>query len=214
MLEVIYPTSDKCIICKNPIENQDKLICLHCNEKIKRCKSPMNLESKYESYRFICYSASYYSNLVREMIVRLKYKSDFICGEVLADYMYDVIKENNIKYDIITFVPTSKKRKKVRGYNQSEYIAKCIAKKNDIEVVNCLYKSKDTKDQIGLNGEERWKNIEGSFKILKKIDIKNKIILLVDDVVTTGATAYMCALELKKNGAKDIKVLTAAKSRI
>ena len=72
----------------------------------------------------------------------------------------------------------------------------------------------DTKDQIGLSGEERWNNMEKCFEIQESKFIKNKKILLVDDVITTGATAFHCAHNLKESGINDVCILTIAKSNV
>ncbi len=149
-----------------------------------------------------------------ELILNLKYKSDFKSGEVIANLMYKRLKQINISADIITFVPSSKKSYKKRGYNQSEYLARLISKNINIPVAYCLKKDINSKDQIGLNGIERWLNVRDSFKVYNKDYIKNKKIILIDDVLTTGATSFYCANELKKNGAKEIFILTAAKSHV
>ena len=93
-------------------------------------------------------------------------------------------------------------------------MAKGIGKIFNKKVYTLLAKTSRTLDQIGLDSSSRWENLSNSFmaKDLKKI--KNKIILLVDDVITTGATAYYCKEVLMKAGAKEVIVLTAAKSRI
>lgn len=83
-----------------------------------------------------------------------------------------------------------------------------------IHVKNYLYKIIETKDQIGLNDEMRWKNCSNSFRFNRKYSVKEKKILLVDDVITTGATAYSCAKEIKNAGAEAVIILTAAKSKL
>jgi len=163
---------------------------------------------------FDCYSAAYYSGAVVELIIKLKYKNSFRSGDVMAEYMYRTIEANKLEFDIITYVPMIKKDLKKRGYNQSEYLARTLKNYVDRPVKSCLSKVKSTKDQIGLDKRDRWNNIEGSFKIIDKNIVKNKNILLVDDVVTTGATAFYSALELKNSGAGKIIILTGARSRV
>ncbi len=162
----------------------------------------------------LLWSVFYYSNIVKELIIRLKYKSDFICGEILAKYMLELVKKNELKFDLISYVPMTKKALKNRGYNQSEFLANYLSRFLNIKVICNLIKTIDTKDQIGLSGEERWNNMKKCFKIEKSEIIKNKNILLIDDVITTGATAFHCAHNLKENGANNIYVLTIAKSNV
>ena len=80
--------------------------------------------------------------------------------------------------------------------------------------MSTLDKIRETKDQIGLNEEMRWRNILGSYRLRSDKKIKNKKILLVDDVMTTGATTFCCAEELIKGEANCVIILTAAKSKI
>lgn len=209
-LGVIYPVSNVCIACGE--ETSSPKLCKKCEAKIMKCNQSIMLQSTECRDVFKCFSAAYYSNVVVELVLALKYKSDFAAGNILAEYMIDLIKE--MKFDIITFVPSDKQAFKKRGYNQSEFLAKAIGKFLNVPVKEFIKKSRATKDQIGLDKEARWHNLNGSFKVHNNKLIENKIILLVDDVITTGATAYYCAKELKISGAKEVIVLTAAKSRI
>ncbi|MFD3158234.1 ComF family protein [Haloimpatiens sp. FM7330] len=211
MLNIIYYNDEKCVICNKKIYDGD-LICKECSYKVKRCLQVKKISINKTILNI--YSAAYYSNIIKEMIARLKYKSDFKCGYILSEYMIDTINNQKIKYDILTYIPVSRKVMKKRGYNQSEYLARKISYKYNKQVIKLLKKVKETKDQIGLDKEERWNNIMGSFIVVNENHIKNKSILIIDDVVTTGATVYCAALQLLNNGAKNVTVLTAAKSKI
>lgn len=118
------------------------------------------------------------------------------------------------KYDIILVVPISKSRKKERGYNQSELIAKEISKIISVKLEkNILYKIKDTKPQSTLNKQQRKQNAEGAYIAENTLKIKNKKILIIDDIYTTGNTVNECAKvlvekEIKRN---NIGILTIAK---
>ena len=117
-------------------------------------------------------------------------------------------------YDIICSVPIHKKRMKERGYNQSELIAKEIAK----NLTNTIYKKvlkkiKDNKRQSELKKEERLQNVKDVYEIQNKQIIENKKIILFDDIYTTGNTVNECSKVLKENGAKEILVLTLASGK-
>lgn len=211
ILQVIYPSDEKCILCGEDI-NEDNFICTECEKNIKFCDDVFAIEQ--HKIRFNYYSISYYSGNMMELILRLKYKSDFRAGEVIAKYMIDIIRAKNIQFDFIAYIPMTKIAMKKRGYNQSEYLAKIIGNEMNKSVIHCLVKTKQTKDQIGLNGVERWNNVFDSFRIINKNIIINKKILLVDDVITTGATAFSCGCELLKCDAGEITILTGAKSRV
>lgn len=110
-------------------------------------------------------------------------------------------------------VPIHKKRKRQRGYNQSELITKEIASKlENLEYQNkVLQKVKHTIPQSSLSKEQRKRNVESVYKIINKEKIKNKKVILFDDIYTTGATVKEIAKLLKQNGASKILVLTIAK---
>ncbi|WP_242971967.1 ComF family protein [Haloimpatiens massiliensis] len=210
-LDIVYYSEEECVVCGKKLF-QDLYLCINCRDKIKDCEESIKFKIYNKETRI--YSALYYSPAVKKIVLGLKYKSDFRCGNILADYMIKIIKDKEIHFDMITYVPLNKENEKKRGYNQSRYLAKYIGEKFDKKVIDCLKKSKETRDQIGLNGKERWVNLKDSFKFIKGKNIKNKKILLVDDVITTGATAYYCVSELLKNNSDEIIVLTAAKSKI
>ncbi|MBV4428211.1 ComF family protein [Clostridium tyrobutyricum] len=211
LLSTIYCDDEKCLLCGYDLYS-DEFICNSCRKGIMSCENKNQLE--YQNTKFDFYSSSYYSGSMKELIGKLKYKNSFKSGEVIAAYMYDVIKKNNIVFDIITYVPMTKKDEKRRGYNQSKYLASILKGYLRKPVKCCIQKRRSTKDQIGLSKEDRWSNIKDSFKIVDKDMVKNKNILLVDDVITTGATAFYCASELKNNGSNKVTILTGAKSRV
>ncbi|WP_243108675.1 ComF family protein [Clostridium rectalis] len=200
----------KCALCRDI--TKDSYLCNLCKKRLKFCNEEFTIESY--NYKFICNSVCYYSYSMLELILALKYKSDFKAGEEIANLMIVKIKEKDIPVDVITYVPSSHKALKSRGYNQSRFLAKNIGDKINKPVCSCLKKSKGTKDQIGLSGKDRWNNIKDSFYLKGINKIKNKNVLLVDDVITTGATAFYCAKTLSDSGAKEIFILTAAKSDV
>jgi competence protein ComFC len=210
IISIIYTYEYKCELCGEYLEEGD--ICEKCKNKIKLCKFPVVLNKN--NYNVKCYNVSYYSGDITKLILNFKYKSNFRCGDILADFMIELIERENIRFDVVTFVPMTKSALSKRGYNQSKILAKIIGKKFGLPVIDCIEKVKETKDQIGLGSEERWMNVSKSFKLKSNKDIIKKCILLVDDVFTTGATTFFCSGEMLEKGAKKVIVLTVAKSRI
>ncbi|MGK0468260.1 ComF family protein [Clostridium sp.] len=208
---LIYSGDESCVICDGYSEESEPL-CTTCSKQLRQCSEHFYVGTGSEKY--LVWSVFYYSNIVKELIIRLKYRSDFICGEILAKYMLKFVKETNLQFDLIAYVPMTKSALRNRGYNQSEFLASYLSRSLDIPVICNLIKIVDTKDQIGLNGEERWANMKTCFEIEESERMLNKNILLVDDVITTGATAFHCAHNLRKSGASNIYVLTIAKSRV
>lgn len=127
--------------------------------------------------------------------------------------MYKKIEKEKIHVDMVTFVPSTNKRKKKRGYNQSKVLAKYTCSYLRKPLSSLMTKVKETKDQIGLDFVERNKNMVGSFKFCgREKEIKGKTILVVDDVITTGATLWNCANTLLDSGAKEVIAIAIAKS--
>lgn len=211
LVQLIYSGDEHCVIC-NEYSEESEPLCTKCREKLRRCEESFYIGTNEEKYPVR--SVFYYSNIVKELIIRLKYKNDFICGEILAKYMLEFVKNSKLQFDLISYVPMTKRALKNRGYNQSEFLANNLSRFLNIPVICTLIKIKETKDQIGLNGEERWNNMEKCFEVQENKSIRNKKILLIDDVITTGATAFHCARCLKEKGKNDVYILTIAKSNV
>ena len=151
-----------------------------------------------------------YDGVIRNLIRKLKYDGAEYLSDVLAEYMVDVFVKNFFAPDIISFVPMTDKEQFSRGYNHSEQLAVSLGKLVDNEPIALLIKTKDTINQVGLTAKERIKNLRGSFKVEDKKSVKGKKILLVDDVLTTGATSDEIARVLKAAGAESVYLLTVA----
>lgn len=213
ILDLIYYKDDYCICGNYLLEGE--LLCNKCYGKIKFCDKKSSIIE--EKCRIDCFSSTYYSGITKELVIRFKYKKDFNAGRILCRLMEETIVKESLEFNIITFVPMTKSDLKVRGYNQSEFLAKNISKDvySDANIIKLLKKVKSSKDQIGLNEKERWNNIKDCFKFIgDRKSLKNKSVLLVDDVITTGATAFHCSKVLLDNGASKVIVLTAAKSSL
>lgn len=155
-----------------------------------------------------------YKDLVRQLIIKYKFNDKSYLYKTFCEFIvknektFDFIKN----YDIIIPVPIHKKRMKERGYNQSELIAKELARIVQIKCYkDILIKTKNNKPQSTLSGDLRKENTKNVYKLINQEKINNKKVLLFDDIYTTGATAQECIKELKKANAKKIGVMTLAK---
>jgi competence protein ComFC len=210
LASVIYPSSNECILCG--VEEEHELICRCCKNKVKLVYIEDVIVKDDCKIKF--FSAAYYSSSVKELILRFKYRSDFEAGDYLAQVLEDVVVRKKLQFDAITYVPSGRSAEAKRGYNQSKYLAKVLGDSTEKPVLCCLRKKVETKDQIGLDGEHRWNNLRDSFDVKDSRGIKNKKILLVDDVITTGATAFYGSKLLLNAGCSEVIVLTVAKSRL
>lgn len=200
ILNIIYPIEEKCMVCD---EDGFIGICPSCKSRINKAKN----EGSILSYGF-------YGGILKSLILKFKYESNYNVGYLLANFLIEIIRESEIDIDIICYIPMIRKDERKRGFNQCKLIANEIGYNLNIPVSNCIKKVKHTKEQKKLTKEERIKNLIGAFEVTSNEDIKNKRVLLIDDVMTTGATIDECTKILKKSGVKEIIVLTIAKSNI
>jgi ComF family protein len=139
-----------------------------------------------------------------------------VLGKDLAHLVYRALsREEEIwwKVDVVVPVPLHPKRKKERGFNQAQIIAKELARIKGIEVGDqLLLKIKNVPPQTSLRVEEREENVSGAFAVAEKDKIKGSVVLLVDDVYTTGSTIRECSSVLRNADVKEVKALTVAQA--
>lgn len=211
ILNLIFP--NVCGFC-NKIDNNS--LCKNCELSLSKyeinCIKNYTKDSK--KYFDYLYSALKYENIVREKIIKYKFNENSYLYKTFAKIII-----NNKKiygflnlYDIIIPVPMHKNKRAVRGYNQSELLAKEIAKYLGLDSEkDILIKVKNTKVQSTLNKTQRIQNIKDAFAVTDVEKIKDKKIILVDDIYTTGSTVNECSRILKQAGVKEICVVTIAK---
>ena len=141
-----------------------------------------------------------YDDISKKLILDFKYKSKTYLCKYIAQLMKEKILLEDMKYDYILFVPLHKKRIRERGFNQSEKIANKLGELLNIPVLDCIDRVKNTKKLYRLNKEDREKELKNGFKVKENINfIKNKKVILIDDIFTTGATANEISKVLKIN---------------
>ncbi|MDE6181635.1 MAG: ComF family protein, partial [Eubacteriales bacterium] len=154
-----------------------------------------------------------YNEKTKFSIHRLKYYNRPDYAKYFAKMMYlKFCKLENKEYDLIAYAPMHFKKKRKRGYDQAELLAKEFSKLANIKLSkNNLIRTKNTLAQSKVSYEERKSNVEGIFEIKDYSEFKNKNIILIDDIYTTGNTILQCAKEIKKAGANNICFLTLSK---
>jgi ComF family protein len=143
----------------------------------------------------ICISGFSYTGIIRNAIKKFKFEYKKNYYKIFSEFLANSIKIyfKNQKLNLISYVPITKEKSAERGYNQSELIAREVSKILKINFESTLEKINNNYSQQKLNFNQRQLNINGAYAIKKNINIKNKIILLIDDVVTTGATLHECS---------------------
>jgi len=230
ILNFLFPAS--CLICKRylPTDNKSPGICDSCQSQIEfikelvcqKCGKPLpaggahyfqclkkGVNYHFEFVRAVCE----YKGTIKQCIHLFKYSSKDYLSLILGGLLIDYIKNTTEFSEINTIVPVPLhwSRRFQRGYNQSELLAKEIAKTLDKNLVaGNLYRRKLTKPQFGLSKDEREVNVRGVFAVRNTSLIKNKNILIVDDVCTTASTLEECAKTLKRAGAEKVFCLVVA----
>ena len=149
---------------------------------------------------------------VRNALHRLKYRNDVSLGCELAPLLVDVYNRQPWDADLVTAVPLSNKRKRTRGYNQAEQIARPFAVMIQKPYYpHAIHRVLDTRSQIDLSLQERHENVSGAFYANSMV-VNLKSVIIIDDVSTTGSTLSECARALKEAGAKSVFALTVARA--
>jgi len=218
ILNLIYPPM--CGICGN---FNDDFLCPKCQkileneavfgiDKYEKIKIEKNLqERKYFNEHLYIFE---YEGIIRRIILKYKFEDKAYLYKTFVNFL---LKNKNFfefikKYDTIIPVPISRKRRAMRGYNQSELIVKEIANFTNLkEESDCLFKIKNVIEQSKLNKEERQKNIQGVYELRNKEKLYKNKILLVDDIYTTGSTVNECSKVLRGAKPKQIGIFTIAK---
>ena len=206
MFRVLFPP--KCILCAKILHKNETDLCHSCRENAE------TFPGTKTNIPFVAHWTSlwYYKDDVRCSIHRFKFGNQRhyaesygrLLGLRISDSIY-------AEADLITWVPVSTIRKLRRGYDQSKLLANALGKELSIPVQKLLKKVRHTPPQSTIgHAPQRRANVLNAYKILNSQQIVGKRILLVDDVVTTGATASECAKMLLTAGAKEVNLATIA----
>lgn len=191
---------DKCPLCGRLVE--DYGLC-------QECISFINKDPAYyydiEGLDDLIVSSTY-SGIMRRLIIDFKFKGKLSYGEIISEIMTEKILNKNLRDQVITYVPMHWKKEGERGYNQSKILAEKIARNLDLSCQDVFEKVIDTKFQVGLKKFDREENLRDAFRV------KNyaQEIIIVDDVITTGATISELTKLAKKAGIKKVTALIAA----
>lgn len=154
--------------------------------------------------------------MLKDVILLFKYGKFSILGNYLGQFVYTTLREEEALWweaEVIVPVPLHIKRERQRGFNQAQIIAKELARLKGIELVErSLIREKNVLPQTSLEAKDRQKNVRGAFGIRKSDKIKGKVVILVDDVFTTGATIRECSAVLIKAGSREVRAVTVAQA--
>ena len=208
ILTFVY--TEKCPYCRAMIDT-GKIACPDCLEEIRRKHIPI----KGGAGGNRCVSSFIYGGRVRKAIHRIKF---FERIQYLPQIAYITAHDIRgafpvVKIDFITAVPMHPDDRKKQGYNHAELFAKALGKEFSLPYLDALEKIKRTEKQHKLTYTQRKTNLNGAFKVIDKELINGKSILLIDDVITTGATLAECCKALKRAKPVAIYLATIASAR-
>lgn len=212
--------TDEDLICKEcykEIEINLPPFCFACGRHLEKNNLNKNICPACVRNRLHfdrAFSPCVYEGVTKKLIHEFKYKGKDNLGEPLSKIMINFIKEYSLPINYLDFIipmPLYKTRLREREFNQAEILSIHIAKEFKKDLVNdVLLRHRQTKTQTELKNKERFLNVAGSFSVNNRLNLKEKNLLLVDDVLTTGATSSEASLALKNAGAQTVFVLTLA----
>jgi len=230
--DLIYP--NHCLVCKNRLETtgEQNLVCPGCWDKVEKNLPPFcascgrHLDAKAiakntcascgnEKFYFDrAFSPCAYTGTVKKLIHEFKYGGKDYLANPLGSIMNTFIRDYNLPIQHLDFIiplPLHQSRQREREFNQAEILSRKVAEEfNKQLLTGALIRSKPTKTQTELTLEERRKNVAESFSVARPELIKDTNLLLIDDVLTTGATSNEAAKSLKQAGAKIVLLMTLA----
>jgi len=211
VLDLFYPP--KCAFCRSVLHaGEVDGFCAECADSLPYIQDGDC--TKQGDHFSACISALYYTGTVRDSIHRYKFEGAALYCDAYGAILSDLIQsELSGRFDIITWVPVSRKRLKVRGYDQARLLAEAISQRLELKSVPMLQKHVDVKAQSSTtSAAERWTNISDVYLPMDEVAFSGLRILLIDDVMTTGATLSECAKTLLLAGAADVICATIART--
>ena len=204
LIELLYP--QVCGICDKKIN--ERYTCRKCLNILEYYQG-LDLPSTYENFfydRLICLYP--YNGQLKSKMLQLKFDGKKYIARTFADLIARKIQVLSITADYIIPVPISKKRMFERGFNQSEIICRYVSGFTGIPVNKSLIKVRNNLTQSNLGPVERKQNVIGAYDVQKDNVLKNKKVILIDDIYTTGATMNECSKVLKSVGVSYINAVT------
>jgi ComF family protein len=210
-----------CAGCGTDIIAEKQLLCFHCIDQLPVSNFHIHANNPIEKIFWgrlplaTAFSYLFFTkqSILQHLLHQFKYKGKKEIGEYFGRRMGEAMLQSNrfTDLDAVVPLPLFVKKERIRGYNQAAVIGEGISEATGIPLYNDVIRRKtSTETQTHKNRMERWKNIEGRFEIVNRAKIEGKHLLLVDDVVTTGATLEACGTVLLEQTSARISIATLA----
>jgi len=207
-----------CGACWESVKPEKTSFCISCGRFFEGdldphfCESCLHEKPPYSQHR----SCGRYRGKLKEIILLCKFHNLPILAKGLAEFALDSLSHEDSLWwglDAVVPVPLHPKRQRERGYNHAQIIAKHVACQRDIRLLDeHLVKVKNVPPQMSLAMTDRQRSVKGAFAVKRPEEIKGKVLLLLDDVFTTGSTAGECSRLLVEAGAQEVRALTIAQA--
>jgi ComF family protein len=219
LLNLFFPRI--CCTCENTLVKNEELLCFRCRSELPKANYPNLYENELKERFYGKLSVEYTiasvnflkSGIAQKLLHEFKYNNKTEIGELFGRQIGEMLKEHQVskQIDLIIPVPLHPKKERARGYNQSHYFALGISEVTGIPTrFDLLKRIKHSKSQTTKTREIRWKSVEHAFRVKKTHELYGAHILLVDDVVTTGATIEACGTKLFDAGVGKLSLAALA----
>jgi competence protein ComFC len=207
------PGARWCTDCQKNTLQIHPPVCACCGQSQTTDGLCLGCQAKAPSYTAMR-SWAVYEGSLRNALHRLKYKGDMALGEVLARPLIRMVIELSWLVDLVVPVPISLARRAQRGYNQAALLAWPLALSCGLEYgPKALLKTRDIRSQVGLDLAQRYENVSGAYQAQAQM-VKDKVVLVVDDVATSGATMQACSKALLAAGSRQVYGLTLTRAGV
>ena len=208
MMGLLFPR--KCILCRRLLRREEPDLCADCRRDVEQYTSGKRKFQFLDSMTAVWY----YEENIRRSIVRYKFYGARHLARNFGRVLAMRVLQEDLEHDLITWVPVSRWRKFRRGYDQVELLARSVGRELGCRPVRCLKKIRNNQKQSNLrDAAQRRANVLGVYRVTDPKTVVGKKILLLDDVLTTGATAGECARVLLTAGAKEVHCAVLAAAR-
>lgn len=198
LCDLLYPP--KCMLCGRLLRDSEAVLCGRCGHELPEWDDAPRRAPGYER----CAAAFVYEEPIRGAILRFKFHGMQTYAVQFARWMAVRVRgELRTSFDFVTWTPCSRRRRWSRGFDQAELLAKALARELDLEARPTLEKFRHRPPQSKTKtAAKRRANVQGAYRLLPGADVRSRTVLVVDDILTTGATLGECGRILRQAGAK------------
>lgn len=224
LVDVFFPS--RCVSCGNPVSSRYHGLCSACRDAVETVMTGCPRCGSYtdgsvcgrcldrEFFPAGCTIISEYSGTMKDLVRALKFRRDLRVVPVIAGLAVDALDRGGVSCECITAVPMNRSKKRKRGFNQAEVVGRRMSSMAGIPYHDVLRERKGTGSQKRMDLPGRFIHVLGRFHVTRPVRVRGRRVLLVDDIMTTGATVNECARLLLESGAREVHVLTFARADI